>query len=128
MMMGLKEGQEKMSKSDPDSAIFMEDEVADVQRKVKKAYCPEKIVLNNPIMDYCRYIVFEKFERFVITRKPEYGGDQVYTAYADLEKDYIEGNVHPGDLKPAVAAAINVVLQPVRDHFLQDPYAKKLLE
>lgn len=25
MLMGLKEGQEKMSKSDPDSAIFMED-------------------------------------------------------------------------------------------------------
>jgi tyrosyl-tRNA synthetase len=25
MLMGLKEGQDKMSKSDPDSAIFMED-------------------------------------------------------------------------------------------------------
>jgi tyrosyl-tRNA synthetase len=25
MLMGLKEGQEKMSKSDPESAIFMED-------------------------------------------------------------------------------------------------------
>lgn len=31
MLMGLKEGQEKMSKSDPDSAIFMEDSVADVR-------------------------------------------------------------------------------------------------
>jgi hypothetical protein len=30
MLMGLKEGQEKMSKSDPDSAIFMEDAAADV--------------------------------------------------------------------------------------------------
>jgi tyrosyl-tRNA synthetase len=30
MLMGLKEGQEKMSKSDPDSAIFMEDSVTDV--------------------------------------------------------------------------------------------------
>jgi tyrosyl-tRNA synthetase len=30
MIMGLKEGQEKMSKSDPDSAIFMEDTAADV--------------------------------------------------------------------------------------------------
>jgi len=41
MLLGLKEGQEKMSKSDPDSAIFMEDEIADVQRKIKKkAFCP----------------------------------------------------------------------------------------
>jgi len=40
MLMGLKEGQEKMSKSDPDSAIFMEDEASDVKRKIKKAFCP----------------------------------------------------------------------------------------
>ena len=44
MMMGLKKGQEKMSKSDPDSAIFMEDSVEDVNRKIKSAYCEEKIV------------------------------------------------------------------------------------
>jgi tryptophanyl-tRNA synthetase len=35
MLMGLKEGQEKMSKSDPDSAIFMEDAAEDVKRKVR---------------------------------------------------------------------------------------------
>lgn len=34
MLMGLKEGQDKMSKSDPDSAIFMEDAAEDVKRKV----------------------------------------------------------------------------------------------
>jgi len=33
MLMGLKEGQAKMSKSDPDSAIWMEDEVADVKAR-----------------------------------------------------------------------------------------------
>lgn len=36
MLMGLKQGQAKMSKSDPDSAIFMEDTVEDVNRKIKK--------------------------------------------------------------------------------------------
>jgi tyrosyl-tRNA synthetase len=35
MLFGLKEGQSKMSKSDPDSAIFMEDSVKDVERKIK---------------------------------------------------------------------------------------------
>ena len=39
MMMGLKKGQVKMSKSDPNSAIFMEDSVADVNQKIKKAHC-----------------------------------------------------------------------------------------
>lgn len=32
------------------------------------------------------------------------------------------------DLKTAVADYINQLLQPVRDHFEKDPYAKKLLE
>jgi tyrosyl-tRNA synthetase len=44
MLMGLKEGQEKMSKSDPDSAIFMEDAAEDVRRKIKKAYCPPQVL------------------------------------------------------------------------------------
>jgi tyrosyl-tRNA synthetase len=33
-----------MSKSNPDSAIFMEDTVKDVEKKIKKAFCPEKII------------------------------------------------------------------------------------
>lgn len=58
MLMGLKEGQEKMSKSDPDSAIFMEDSVEDVRRKIKKGYCPPQVVEKNPILDYAKYIIF----------------------------------------------------------------------
>ena len=34
------QGQEKMSKSDPASAIFMEDSAAEVKTKIKKAFCP----------------------------------------------------------------------------------------
>lgn len=45
MLMGLKEGQEKMSKSDPDSAIFMEDAAEDVKRKVLTALCVLWIIL-----------------------------------------------------------------------------------
>lgn len=58
MISGLVEGQEKMSKSIPDSAIFMEDTVEDVNRKIKKAFCPEKIIEGNPILDYCKNIIF----------------------------------------------------------------------
>jgi tyrosyl-tRNA synthetase len=34
-----------------------------------------------------------------------------------LEKDFLEGKVHPGDLKPAVAKALNELIEPVRQHF-----------
>ena len=46
-----------MSKSDPDSAIFMEDSIQDVNRKLK-AYCPIGIADDNPILDYAKHIVF----------------------------------------------------------------------
>lgn len=42
MLYGLKAGQAKMSKSDPDSAIFMEDSIEDVTRKINNAYCPRQ--------------------------------------------------------------------------------------
>merc|ERR1719440_174109 len=42
MLYGLKAGQAKMSKSDPDSAIFMEDTAEDVRRKITNAYCPRE--------------------------------------------------------------------------------------
>lgn len=41
----------------------------------------------------------------------------VYTTYEELEADYLSGKIHPGDLKPAVADAINTILEPVRVHF-----------
>jgi tyrosyl-tRNA synthetase len=75
MMSGLLEGQEKMSKSDPDSAIFMEDEPADVKRKIKKSYCPPGVVAGNPCLEMLRLIVFVTKDQFVVHRKPEDGGD-----------------------------------------------------
>lgn len=76
MISGLIEGQEKMSKSNPDSAIFMEDSAKDVEKKIKKAFCPEKIVDGNPIMDYCKNIIFGLKPELQVSRKPENGGDR----------------------------------------------------
>jgi len=50
MLPGIKQGQEKMSKSDPDSAIFMEDTEDDVRRKITKAFCAPKEVEGNPVL------------------------------------------------------------------------------
>ena len=48
MVMGL-DGSDKMSKSNPDNAIFMDDMLADVKRKIKKAFCPPEQVEGNPL-------------------------------------------------------------------------------
>lgn len=117
MLMGLKQGQAKMSKSDPDSAIFMEDAASDVKRKIKSAYCPPGVVEANPCLDYTKWIVFNKFPSLTVTRSEENGGDREYKSYDELEEDYAAGNLHPSDLKKSLTAAINEILEPVRKHF-----------
>jgi len=61
-------------------------------------------------------------------RAEKNGGTVTFKTYAQLEAAYVSGDLHPGDLKPSVSKVINNLLQPVRDHFANDPYAKKLLE
>lgn len=127
MLAGLKEGQEKMSKSEPDTAIFMEDTAADVKRKIKRAFCPPGVVEGNPVLDWCRHIVFPRDGKLLITRKPENGGDKLYSTADELEADFAAGGLHPADLKAALTAALNAALQPVRDHFASGR-PKELLE
>lgn len=63
-----------------------------------------------------------------VSRKPDNGGDKTYSDIAELCADYASGALHPGDLKPALAKALNAILQPVRDHFANDAAAAALLK
>lgn len=127
MMPGLLQGQEKMSKSDPNSAIFMEDSEQEVKTKLKKAYCPPGVIDGNPCYEYIKYIAFPWFGHFKVERSEENGGDKVYGTISELEADYTSGALHPSDLKAALAKAINTIIQPVRDHFDNNKDAKALL-
>lgn len=128
MLPGLKQGQAKMSKSDSSSAIFMEDSVEDVKSKINGAFCPEKEVDGNPVFEYIKYLILPKGCSLEVKRDEQNGGDKTFSSIEELEEDFKSGALHPGDLKPAVANAINSILQPVRDHFKNDATAKKLLE
>lgn len=118
----------KMSKSQPDTAIFMTDTKEDIERKINKAYCMEGDAHENPVLEYCKYIIFESLDKLVIERPEKFGGTVTFTSYSDLEKQFIDKTIHPMDLKTAVALAINQLLEPIRHHFAQDDNAKKLLE
>ncbi len=107
----------KMSKSHPDSAIFMLDSYDDIKRKINKAYCPQSIIVENPILEYCKYIIFERFNEFSLKRPEKYGGNVDYLSYSELEKDYIEAKLKPPDLKPAVINYIDQLIEPIRNQF-----------
>lgn len=116
----------KMSKSQPDSAIFMTDTEEDIKRKISKAYCPEKQVEENPVLEYCKYIIFEKFEAMEIKRLEKFGGNLIIKSYDELTDLFSKGDLHPMDLKTAVTHYINKLIEPVREHFQNNEYAKKL--
>mmetsp|Transcript_46763 Transcript_46763/g.119300 ORF Transcript_46763/g.119300 Transcript_46763/m.119300 type:complete len:399 (-) Transcript_46763:190-1386(-) len=128
MMPGLLQGQEKMSKSDPNSAIFMEDTEQEVRTKLKKAFCPPGEVAGNPCFEYIKYITFPWHGHFAVERPDANGGNRVYASLEELEADYLAGGLHPGDLKAGLARAINTIIQPVRDHFENNKEAKALLK
>ena len=134
MIMGLKEGQEKMSKSDPNSAIFMEDTAAEVKSKIKGAYCPPGVLAGNPCLDWIKHIVFPYFAQrdvaagWTVRRSAENGGDLSFESYEALADVYAKGELHPGDLKAALTDALNAILEPVRQHFKEGEPARLLAQ
>jgi tyrosyl-tRNA synthetase len=118
----------KMSKSKPDTAIFMTDSKKDIKRKINKAFCPEKQAEDNPVLEYCKYIIFEKFSTMKIERPDKFGGDLEFKSYNELEKAFVKGDLHPMDLKCGTAEHIDKLLVPVREHFEKNKQAKKIKE
>ena len=118
----------KMSKSIPETSIFVHDDFETIKSKIDKAYCPARIVRGNPILEYAKYIIFKKMKSLYIERPAKYGGDIEYWSYDELEKDYVNGKLHPADLKNGVAKAINEIIKPIREHFEKDPKARRLYE
>lgn len=118
----------KMSKSNPDSAIFMTDTTEDIKRKINKAWCLEGEVKDNPVLEYCKYILFEALPALTIERQEKFGGNLTVTSYAELEQKFAGKEIHPQDLKVSVASELDKLLQPVREHFEKNVEAKRLLE
>ncbi|MFH0737011.1 MAG: tyrosine--tRNA ligase, partial [Candidatus Micrarchaeota archaeon] len=48
----------KMSKSKPETCIFVHDSQADIARKINKAFCPPKQADGNPVLEYAKEILF----------------------------------------------------------------------
>lgn len=119
----------KMSKSKPETCVFIHDTEEDLKRKFKKAYCPAKIVEGNPIMEIAKFIIFARDKAILNVKRPEkFGGDLEYIKYSKLEKDYITGKLHPLDLKNAVAQELGKILEPVHKYFEKKPEKLEAVE
>ena len=118
----------KMSKSKPETCIFIHDTPEEIRTKIKNAFCPEKEVEFNPILDWAKSIIFREEKSSLEVKRPEkFGGNKTYKSYKELEKDYSVSKLHPMDLKSAVAEKVVEILEPARKHF-ELVKNKKMLE
>jgi len=117
----------KMSKSKPVTCIYMHDTKEDIERKINKAYCPEKVIDGNPLFDYLKYLIFKRYPKIKIARSEKFGGN-LQLNYNELEETYKKGKLHPLDLKKAVSFYLNEMIKPVREYFEKNKKAKALYE
>ncbi|XP_059546313.1 tyrosine--tRNA ligase, cytoplasmic isoform X2 [Myotis daubentonii] len=111
--------------AEKESKIDLLDRKEDVKKKLKKAFCEPGNVENNGVLSFIKHVLFPLKSEFVILRDEKWGGNKTYTAYVDLEKDFANEVVHPGDLKNSVEVALNKLLDPIREKF-NTPALKKL--
>ena len=121
-MVGLTGG--KMSSSIPNSRIMIDEEPEEIRKKIKNAFCPEKQIQDNPILQICQYIIFPRQNKLKIFRDKKFGGNVDYNSYESLENDFSKGKVHPMDLKNSIAESLIEVLEPVRKYMSQKRIVK----
>ena len=119
----------KMSKSNPNSAIYMHDTEEQIRKKVSGAYCPERVVEGNPMFNWLRLVILKDMHEGIVIERPErFGGRFEASGYAELVRLYQEGRLHPADLKGYVAARLEEQIRPVREHFEKNAHARELYE
>jgi len=112
----------KMSKSKPDSCIFIHDSEDEIKRKLRGTYCPEKSAESNPVLEMCEHFVFRNEKAVLqVSRPAKFGGDVEFPSYKEVEAAYVSGKLHPMDLKGAVASSLAKTLEPSRKYFEKRP-------
>ena len=117
LVASLKGSGTKMSASIPGSFIKVYDSEEDINKSIKQAYCPEADIKDNPVTQLCKFIIFPVKNKLKIERPAKFGGDIEFKNYGELEKTFMEKQLHPADLKQAVAKALISIFSNAREYF-----------
>ena len=111
MLQGL-DGSDKMSKSNPDNTIFMDDSENEIKRKIKRAFCDPQNIEKNPLIDWIEHLILPIVGNISIatahTEELESKSEVEinYTNIVELKDNFLNGKIHPKGLKDAVTKSI----------------------
>ncbi len=108
----------KMSASDPKSKIDLLDNEQEVIEKLKKAFCEPGNIEENGVLAFLKHVIMtikqDQGEKLIIERPAKFGGNVEFSNYSEIEAAFMNGKLHPLDLKNALAKEINKLLEPFR--------------
>lgn len=116
---------DKMSSSSG-NYIAVDESAASVEKKLMSAFCPPGIAAGNPVLQIYKHTIFPSLApgdndeeapvtvTVTIERSDKYGGEICYDSYEKLEDEYVQGKLHPSDLKINAVKYLNRVLEPIR--------------
>ena len=105
----------KMSKSDPNAGVFIHNSDDEIRTKIKKGFCEEGSIENNPVLEIAKNVIFHEFDTISIERPEKFGGNISYDNFASMESDFAQKKLHPSDLKQAVGESLVKIISPIRE-------------
>jgi len=119
----------KMSKSDPSSAIFIDDSEEVIHNKIKKSWCQAGQIHDNPLLEITKYIIFHEFpDGIEVERSEKFGGHITFYKYDELFESFEKEELHPSDLKQCVSNYLVRIISPLRDKINLSPELRKIIE
>lgn len=116
----------KMSSSDSDSKIDFLEEPKGIRKKISKAFA-EPSNPSNTLFLFLKYVIFpvnklKSISSFVIARDEKFGGLLEYKNMSEIEKDYLDGNLAPPDLKLGISDWLINFLAPIKQQLNTDEF------
>jgi len=107
----------KMSKTNPNSTIFIHDSPDEIKTKIKKAWCEEGDIENNPLLEISKQILFHDYDEVKVERPEKFGGNVSFSKYEELELAFVKKELHPTDLKQTVAELLVPIVSKLAGKF-----------
>ena len=115
----------KMSKSDPNSGIFISDSDEAIEAKINKSWCVLGKVYDSPLTNIVESIILPRLKVIKIeTRSEKLVFNNYDTFQRSMEK---REEIHPADLKDAVAASLIEIISPLREKLRLDDEIENII-